>query len=187
MTTPQQSQAVQEQPVPTDASNPPSKKKKIILWAGVGGVATLLVAGLLIWLLGGKEQGDGNTQSVAHDAQDGGLSEIVRFGDTNLKSKVCEALGKPKGIMLTRKNLASLENLEAFKAEITDLSGLENASNLIKLELYNNQITDLTPLAGLTNLTKLHLEDNLIPLDQMAMLRKALPNCKIYFMRPFRP
>jgi hypothetical protein len=39
----------------------------------------------------------------------------------------------------------------------------------------------------LTNLTELHLEDNPIPLDQKAMLRKALPNCKIYFIRPFRP
>jgi hypothetical protein len=53
--TPQYPQAVQQQPAPTDASNPPSKKKKIILWAGIGGVATLLVAGLLIWLLGGDE------------------------------------------------------------------------------------------------------------------------------------
>ena len=55
VTTLQQSQAVQEQPVPTDASNPPSKKKKIILWSSIGGIAALLVAGLLIWLLGGDE------------------------------------------------------------------------------------------------------------------------------------
>jgi len=70
---------------------------------------------------------------------------------------------------------------------LIDMTPLKGLTNLEHLFLASNKITDLTPLAGLTNLTKLHLEDNPIPLDQMAMLRKALPNCKIYFMRPFRP
>jgi antitoxin component YwqK of YwqJK toxin-antitoxin module len=60
VTTPQQDQVVQEkaveqQPAAANASNSSANKKKIILWAGIGGVATLLVAGLLIWLLGGDE------------------------------------------------------------------------------------------------------------------------------------
>ncbi len=83
-------------------------------------------------------------------------------------------------------NLKKLE-LQGWRNPITDLTPLAGLTNLERLGLAVNKITDLTPLAGLTNLTKLHLEDNPIPLDQMAMLRKALPNCKIYFMRPFRP
>ncbi len=83
--------------------------------------------------------------------------------------------------------LTELTKLDIRGNKITDLTPLAGLTKLTKLFAASNKITDLTPLAGLTNLTKLHLEDNPIPLDQMAMLRKALPNCKIYFMRPFRP
>ena len=60
-TTPQRDQAVQEhaaeqQPASANASNSPAKKKKLILWTCIGGGATLLVAGLLIWLLGGDDK-----------------------------------------------------------------------------------------------------------------------------------
>jgi hypothetical protein len=62
VTTPQQDQVVQEhaveqQPAAANASNSPAKKKKIILWTGIALVATLLVVGLLVWLLGGERGG----------------------------------------------------------------------------------------------------------------------------------
>ena len=63
---------------------------------------------------------------------------------------------------------------------ITDVTPLAELTKLTELDIRVNKITDLTPLAGLSNLTELHLEDNPIPLDQKAMLRKALPNCKIF-------
>jgi len=45
--------SVEEQSAPVaEASGASSRKGKIILWSGIGGVAALLVAGLLIWLLG---------------------------------------------------------------------------------------------------------------------------------------
>jgi hypothetical protein len=83
--------------------------------------------------------------------------------------------------------LTKLTKLFAASNKITDLTPLAKLTKLTSLGLQNNKITDLTPLAGLTNLAELHLEANPIPLDQEAMLRKALPNCKIHFMRPFRP
>ena len=57
-TTPQQDQAgqehaVEQQPASADASSPPANKKKIILWTCIGVGATLLVVGLLIWILFG--------------------------------------------------------------------------------------------------------------------------------------
>jgi len=57
VTTPQRDQVVQEhaveqQPAAANTSNSPANKKKIILWTGIGGVVTLLVIGLLVWLLG---------------------------------------------------------------------------------------------------------------------------------------
>jgi len=82
-TTPQRDQAVQEnaveqQPASADASNSPAKKKKIILWASIGGVATLLVAGLLIWILGGDEGVPESNQSPAEppDAKPAQVSKI---------------------------------------------------------------------------------------------------------------
>jgi WD40 repeat protein len=47
--------AVARQPVPANAVDSPPNNKKIILWSSMGGGATLVVAGLLIWLLGGDE------------------------------------------------------------------------------------------------------------------------------------
>jgi len=80
--------------------------------------------------------------------------------------------------------LAGLTNLRELglntMLQLTDLAPLAGLTELTKLDIRVNKITDLTPLAGLTNLTELHLEDNPIPLDQKAMLRKALPNCKIF-------
>ena len=69
-TTPRRDQVVQEKAVeqqlaPADASSLPSKKKKIILWSSMGGIAMLLVAGLLIWLLGNNEADPESNQTSA--------------------------------------------------------------------------------------------------------------------------
>ena len=77
--------------------------------------------------------------------------------------------------------LTRLEELYLNNNQITDPKPLEGLTNLTRLDLDCNQITDLTPLAGLTKLTKLELGYNPIPDAQKAMLKKALPNCKIRF------
>lgn len=61
------------------------------------------------------------------------------------------------------------------------LSSLAGLTNLESLFLYGNQISDVSPLAGLPNLEMLFLEKTQISEDQKAMLKKALPNCKIRF------
>ena len=40
---------------PSAPNSSAPKKKKIILWSSIGGIATLLVAGLLIWLPGNED------------------------------------------------------------------------------------------------------------------------------------
>ncbi|MBG30228.1 MAG: hypothetical protein CMI31_09550 [Opitutae bacterium] len=105
--------------------------------------------------------------------------------------------------------LAGLTKLEVLQLgwnyQLTDITPLASLINLKYLNLARNNITDLTPLAGLTNLTKLHIFDNPItdisplakltalkdlfigeiedPISeaQKVMLRKALPDCDIYF------
>ncbi|MFP6901401.1 MAG: leucine-rich repeat domain-containing protein [Opitutales bacterium] len=93
-------------------------------------------------------------------SDDDTLDYPVRFTAANLKSKICEALGKPDGAFLTGKDLALLENLKAEKGEITNLSGLEHATKLTKLHLPGNKITSVFTLATLTNLTNLNLSAN---------------------------
>jgi internalin A len=50
------------------------------------------------------------------------------------------------------------------------------------LDLAGNQISDLSPLAGLTNLEVLGLSGNPFSEDQIEMLKKALPNCRIIYL-----
>ena len=86
------------------------------------------------------------------------------------------------------KGLSNLERLDLEGNKITDLTPLKPLRKLANLSLANNMIVDLTPLTELTNLIELdlranHRRSNPIPLDQRAMLRKALPNCRILFGR----
>ncbi len=81
-------------------------------------------------------------------------------------------------------SLAELKNLEKLflsKNKIIDVSPLAGLTKLEELNLGKNQIVAVTPLAGLTNLTELSLEGNITTDIQKAVLRKALPNCKISF------
>ena len=92
-----------------------------------------------------------------------GLADLQRldvvFPDKHLEAAVRAALGKPDG-PLTRGDLESLEELNAERRGISDLTGLESCVNLTSLKLQRNQISDLTPLAALTNLTSLRLWSN---------------------------
>ena len=105
---------------------------------------------------------------------DPALDETVDFKDTNLKAKVCEALAKPKGINLTRRDLAKLVNLEASESKISNLTGFEYATNLTELRFRGNKIGNVVRLAKLTKLTHLDLAANVIadvaPLAQLTNL-----------------
>ncbi len=166
----------------------------------------LLAATLMFSSCGGDAVEDKPTaeEAAAQEAaaKEAALDEPVLFKCPKLETVILEALKKPKG-PITRRDIASLETLEATKREITNLSGLEYASNLGELKLRYNQITDLSPLAALTNLTGLNIADNrfadVTPLTaltnlqsltvsfnklnakQEAVLQKALPNCEILF------
>ena len=81
-------------------------------------------------------------------------------------------------------SLAELKNLEKLflsKNQIFDVTPLKGLTKLEELNLGKNQIIAISPLASLTNLTELSLEGNITTEDQRALLRNALPNCKISF------
>ena len=99
-------------------------------------------------------------------------AQIVSIIDSNLRAAIENALGKAPGASITPTEMATLPELSAPNANITDLTGLEAATNLKRLDLgaayvaaegrlvNSNAISDLSPLAGLTNLTRLHLDGN---------------------------
>ncbi len=88
------------------------------------------------------------------------IAESVHIPDPRFRAAVELALDKEAGADITQADMASLEELEAIKSGIHDLTGIEFAINLIKLELGDNRISDVSPLKELTNLSRLRLGAN---------------------------
>ncbi len=101
-----------------------------------------------------------------------GFTSAQIIADSNLRTAIEDALGKASGATITQAEMATLTELSAPNANITDLTGLETATNLTRLDLgdayvasegrfiNNNSISDLSPLSDLTRLTRLDLEGN---------------------------
>ncbi len=98
------------------------------------------------------------------------VTEPVEIPDPNLRAAIARALGKAPGAVINTADMAGLNRLAAPNANISDLTGLEQATNLTRLELgperseepNSNSITDISALQGLTNLTWLDLGSNSI-------------------------
>ena len=98
---------------------------------------------------------------------------VVQIPDPNLRAAIAEELGKSPNAPITAEEIEELEELNAEKRDIRDLTGFQFAINLRELNLYDNQVSDLSPLAGLINLRDLALERN--PVSDLSPL-KGLKN-----------
>lgn len=78
-------------------------------------------------------------------------------------------------------NLKKLKGLELYATTTKNANSLSGLTNLEYLDLQNNQITNITPLKSLSKLKELSLVNNAINETDQKILKKALPNCKIYF------
>ncbi len=85
----------------------------------------------------------------------------VDLPDANLRAAIEDALDKDPGTPIAPSEMATLTDLEARDANISDLTGLEGATNLTSLNLdgkrgtdgrliNSNSVSDLSPLARLT-------------------------------------
>ena len=92
----------------------------------------------------------------------GGSTTTVTIPDANLRTAIETALGKARGVPITRAEMASLTRLDAPNANISDLTGLAFATDLTWLNLGENQISDASALSGLNNLKSLQLGYNAI-------------------------
>jgi Leucine-rich repeat (LRR) protein len=103
-----------------------------------------------------------------------GLEKLTQVKTLNLDhNQLTDVKGLEK---LTQLRLLSLEG-----NQLTNVKGLEKLTQLKWLHLYNNKLTDVKGLEKFTQLKYLDLYDNPdLTKAQIAALRKALPNCKIY-------
>ena len=96
-------------------------------------------------------------QSVVFNAV---AEAVVNIPDPNLRAAIETALGKRDGDPITPSEMATLPELNARDASISNLTGIEFGTNLTTLRLHNNHITDISALSGLTNLNGLYLDNN---------------------------
>ena len=87
-------------------------------------------------------------------------AQIVDIPDPNLRTAIERVLNKAQGETITATEMATLMELNARDASITDLTGLKFATNLTTLRLHNNRITDISELSTLTLLRGLFLDNN---------------------------
>ena len=95
------------------------------------------------------------------------LHLVVTIPDPNLEGAIRDQLNWerptfPPNAPITQQDILKLTWLDSRGKNITDLTGLEDATNLIVLYLGGNQIQDITPLANLTKLENLDLSFNAI-------------------------
>lgn len=109
--------------------------------------------------------------------------------DPNLRRVVRETLELPDEIPLTQVEMQRLTTLDAYRKEITDLTGMEHATNIAWLSFAENHVSDLSPLTELFKLETLYLWANPIsdisPLANLTELRELhLAGCKISDITP---
>ena len=96
-------------------------------------------------------------------------TDEVSIPDASLKAAINQQLAKQTGSQreddaaVTKDEMASLTELVAEDAGITDLTGLDKAVNLETLDLSGNELSKSSPfetLAFITGLTSLDLSNN---------------------------
>ena len=109
-----------------------------------------------------------------------GLNQIayaqeVSMPDPNLQAAVRNAFRLPQDEPITIQLMQELTKLNAQRAQITDLTGLEHAIYLTNLTLNSNQITDISALTELIELQVLSIHSNQVtdiaPLAELTELQ----------------
>ena len=88
------------------------------------------------------------------------VPDSVVFADANLEATVRSAARVSSNLPLTAEKMRTLPGLTATRKEISDLTGIQEATGLERLDLGDNEITDILLLSDLTNLENLDLADN---------------------------
>lgn len=101
----------------------------------------------------GQEVSTGNEQNITIDSI---------FPDKNLALAVAEDLEKTTDSVVTSDELNTITNLNLYKMNVVNLSGIQYLTRLRILFAPNNEIKDITYLGELSNLRSLYLTNNQI-------------------------
>ena len=89
-------------------------------------------------------------------------AQEVSIPDPNLAFVVRRTFSLPADAKITKQMMQELTNLNAQRAKISDLTGLEHAINLRELNLNSNQLNDINALSDLIEIQTLSLASNQI-------------------------
>ncbi len=122
---------------------------------------------------------EGSTAETYATANNHNFDPFIEMPDENLKQVINLRLGKTTTSELTATDLERLTELNVYRADISDLTGLQYATNLTRLSLESNDIKDISVLENLTNLEELNLGDN--DIGNLSSLR-SLINLNFLFL-----
>ena len=116
--------------------------------------------GACVASVSGESNTNNNCSPAVQVTVSSGSETAVDIPDANLRAVIADSLGKASGAPITRAEMATLTQLDARRANISDLTGLEFATSLEVLDLGINSLSDVSALAGLTSLRGLGLGAN---------------------------
>ena len=79
----------------------------------------------------------------------GDKSKIISIKDDNLKKELLEKYDIDDDKQITEHDMINIYELNLANKNISDITGIENATNMEWFNLSNNQISDLTPLISI--------------------------------------
>ena len=79
------------------------------------------------------------------------------------------------------KGMKNLKALGLSSNQISDIGVIEGLVDLTQLTINKNQISDISSLLMLKSLSSLYLDTNPIDTTQIEKLKKALPDCRIFY------
>lgn len=79
------------------------------------------------------------------------------------------------------KGMKNLKALGLSSNQISDIGVIEGLVDLTQLTIDKNQISDISSLLMLKSLSSLYLDTNPIDTTQIEKLKKALPDCRIFY------
>ena len=81
----------------------------------------------------------------------GDNTKIINIKDNNFKKELLENYDIDDDKQITEHDMINISELSVINKDISDITGIENATNIKWFDLSNNQISDLSPLINLMN------------------------------------
>lgn len=110
-----------------------------------------------------------SADTIKIDAKDES-SDRININDQELKNVILDILEKDKDYNITKEDMQSITEINAYYKEIRNIDELKYCENLKVLNLDNNYISDISSIYDLKNLESLSICNNEITSDSLSSL-----------------